>query len=82
MAEADRIANFNSLQFDVHVHIIKLLNLNEAIVYAQITPEANTAVQYVFAHRKQLDFGSVFGSNGQIMLSDTAPMQVLHAHVS
>ena len=35
----------------------------------------------MFAHRKQLDFGSVLGSNGQIMLSDSALVQVLHAHV-
>ena len=80
MAEAARIANFTLLPFDVHVYIVKLLNLNEALIYAQITPEANAAVQYVFAHRKQLDFGSVLGPDGQIMLSDTTLIQVLHAH--
>ena len=81
MAEAARTASFNCLPFDVHVYIVKLLNLNEALIYAQITPEANDAVQYVFAHRKQLDFGSVLGPDGQIMLSDTTLIQVLHAHV-
>ena len=35
----------------------------------------------MFAHRKQLDFGSVLGPDGQIMLSDTTLIQVLHAHV-
>ena len=80
MAEA-RIANFAFLPFDVHVYIVKLLNLNEALIYAQLTPEANAAVQYVFAHRKQLDFDSVLGPNGQIMLSDSPLIQVLHAHV-
>ena len=37
--------------------------------------------QYVFAHCKQLDFGSVHGPNSQIMLTDQAIIQVLHAHV-
>ena len=80
MAEA-RIANFASLPFDVHVYIVKLLKLNEALIYEQLAPEANAAVQYVFAHRKQLDFGSVLGPNGQIMLSGSTFIQVLHAHV-
>ena len=60
MAEARR-ANFAMLPFDVHVYIIKLLNLNEALVYAQITPVANMAVQYALVHHEQLDFGSVLG---------------------
>ena len=81
MAEAVRKAGFTLLPFDVHVYIVKLLNLKEALIYAQITPEANAAVQYVFAHRKQLDFGSVLGPDGQIMLSDTNLIQVLYAHV-
>ena len=80
MAEA-RKADFASLPFDVHAYIVKLLKLNAALVYAQLTLEANAPVQYVFAHRKQLDFGSVLGSNGQIMLSDSALIQVLYAHV-
>ena len=46
-----------------------------------LTPEANSAVQYVFAHHKQLDFGSVLGPNGQILLSDEDLIQVLHAHI-
>lgn len=85
MAEASiaqsRVASFSSLPFDVHVYIVKLLNLSDALAYAEVTPEANAAVQFVFAHRKQLDFGSVLGSNGQIMLSDTVLMKVLYAHV-
>ena len=38
------------------------------------------AVQYAFAHRKQLDSGSVLGPNDQTMLSDSAHIEVLHAH--
>ena len=34
----------------------------------------------MFAYRKQLDFGSVLGPDGQIMLSDATLIQVLHAH--
>ena len=39
------------------------------------------AVQYIFGHHIQLDFGSVLGPNGQIMLPDDTIMEVLHAHV-
>ena len=63
----------------MHVYIVKLLKLKDALVYAQLTPETNAAVQFVFAHRKQLDFGSLLGPNGSIELSDTALIQVLHA---
>lgn len=69
------------LSFDVHVAIVKLLNLRDALAYAQITPVTREAVQYVFCHRVQLDFGSVLGPNGQIMLPDDTIMEVLRAHV-
>ena len=82
MAEAAKsAASFASLPFDVHVVIAKLLNLKEALVYAQVTPLTKEAVYFVFAHRKQLDFGSVLGPNGQIMLQDSTILDVLHAHV-
>ena len=73
--------HFMLLPFDVHVAIVKLLSLRDALVYAQITPVTREAVQYVFSHRVQLDFGSVLGPNGQIMLPDDTIMEVLHAHV-
>ena len=41
---------FMLLPFDVHVAIVKLLNLRDALVYAQITPVTREAVQYVFYH--------------------------------
>ena len=51
-------------------------------MYAQLTPETNAAVRFVFAHRKQLDFGSLLGPNGCTELSDIASsIQVLHAHI-
>ena len=72
---------FMLLPFEVHVAIVKLLRLNEALVYAQLTLVTKNAVEYVFAHRKQLDFGSVLGPNGQIRLPDATIMRVLHAHI-
>ena len=72
MAEAAESAEtFASLPLYVHVVIAKLLNLKEALVYAQVTPLTKEAVYFVFAHRKQLDFGSVLGPNDQIMLHDS-----------
>ena len=80
MAEAN-LPLFVLLPFEVHVAIVKLLRLNEALVYAQLTPLTKSAVDYVFAHRKQLDFGSVLGPNGQIGLPDPTIMRILYAHV-
>ena len=72
---------FMLLPFDMHVYIVKFLSLQDALVYAQMSPVTREAVQYVFGHRIQLDFGSVLGPNGQIMLPDDTIMEVLHAHV-
>lgn len=82
MADANpRPPLFMLLPFEVHVAIVKLLYLNEALVYSELTPVTKCAVEYVFAHRKQLDFGSVLGPNGQIGLPDPTIMRILYAHV-
>ena len=72
---------FMLLPFDVQVDIVKLLSLKDAIVYSEITPVTKEAVEYVFAHRKQLDFGSVLGPTGQIMLPDNKILEIMHAHI-
>jgi hypothetical protein len=69
------------IHFDIHVCIIKLLALKDAIAYSEVTPVTKQAVEYVFAHRKQLDFGSVLGPNSQIMLPDRKIFNILHAHI-
>lgn len=80
MADASSsVAATLSLPYDVHVIIVKLLNLKEALVYAEVAPLTQRAVKFVFSHRKQLDFGSVLGPNGQISLSDDTILQVLCA---
>ena len=80
MAEAatSSVETFSSLPYDVHVIIVKLLNLKEALVYGEITHITGRAVLFVFSHRRQLDFGSVLGSNGQIMLPDDVILHVLN----
>jgi hypothetical protein len=70
-----------SIPFDIHVCIVKLLPLKDAIAYSEVTPVTKEAVEYVFAHRKQLDFGSVLGPNSQIMLPDRKIFNILHAHI-
>ena len=72
---------FMLLPFDVQVDIVKLLSLKDAIAYSETTPVTKEAVEYVFAHRKQLDFGSVLGPTGQIMLPDNKILEIMHAHI-
>ena len=48
---------------------------------AEVAPLTQRAVNFVFSHCKQLDFGSVLGPNGQISLSDDTILQVLRARV-
>jgi hypothetical protein len=59
MSGVDARSPFMSIPFDIHVCIVKLLPLKDAIAYSEVTPVTKEAVEYVFAHRKQLDFGSV-----------------------
>ena len=77
MAEANPRPPFMLLPFEVHIAIVKLLHLKEALVYAQRTPITESAVYIVFSHRKQLDFGSVLGPNGQIRLPDPTIIKIL-----
>ena len=72
---------FMFIPYDVHVYIVKMLPLKDALAYSELTPTTREAVKYVFSHRKQLDFGSVLGPNGQIMLPDRKILQILYAHV-
>ena len=79
MAEAYPRPLFMLLPFKVHMAIVKLLHL-KVLVYAQLTPITESAVKYVFFHRKQLNFGSVWGSNGQIRLPDSTIIKILYSH--
>ena len=78
MAAVDARFPFMLIPFDIHVYIVKLLPLKDAIAYSEVTPVIKEAVEYVFAHRKQLDFGSVLG---QIMFPDSKILKILHDHI-
>ena len=75
-----RMATFQSLPFEVHIMFAKLLNSKESLIYLQVCRVAFDAVYYVFAHRKQLDFISVWGPKNTIALPDTMILKVMHAH--
>ena len=55
------MAGLQALPIDIHIMITKLLNLKECLIYSQVSRVTFDAAYYVFAHRKQLDFGSVLG---------------------
>ena len=42
-----------SLPFEMHVCIVRNLNLSDALAYAEVHPIIHDAVYYVFAHRRQ-----------------------------
>jgi hypothetical protein len=81
MSGADARSPFVSIPFDIHVCIVKLLSLKDALAYSEVTSVTKEAVEYVFAHRRELDFGSVLGPNSQIMLPDSKIFNILHAHL-
>ena len=74
------MAGLQTLPLDIHIMITKLLNLRECLIYSQVSTVTFDAVYYVFSHRKQLDFGSVFGADTRIILPDSLLLIVLHAH--
>lgn len=74
------MATFQSLPVELHIMIAKLLNLKESLIYSQLCRVTFDAVYYVFSHRKQLDFSSVWGPNNTIALSDSMILKVMHAH--
>ena len=65
------MAGLQALPIDIHIMIAKLLNLNEYLIYSQVSRVTFDAAYYVFAHRKQLDFGSVLGPDETIILPDS-----------
>ena len=74
------MATLSSLPFNVHVLIVRNLNLKDALSYSQILPLSHDAVYYVFSHRKELDFSSTLSDGGIISLADHTLLQTLHAH--
>ena len=73
-------ATFESLPFDVHVMIIRKLNLADALSYAELSSICHDAVYYVFSHRLQIDFSSTLNKDRVINLSDDTVLKVLRAH--
>ena len=74
------MAGLQALPIDIHIMITKLLNLKECLIYSQVSRVTFDAAYYVFAHRKQLDFGSVLGPDETIILPDSVLLKVMHAH--
>lgn len=60
-------ATFECLPFDLHVVIIRKLNLVDALSYAELNPICHDAVYYVFSHQLQLDFSSTLNKDGVII---------------
>ena len=56
------VHTFSSLPFDIHVYIVKLLNLRDALVYAELSNMYLLTVNNLIL---------ALGSMGQIMLCDS-----------
>ena len=57
------MANLLYLPFDIHVLIVRNLDLRSCLSYTQIATVCHDAVYYIFAHRSELDFSSLIVDN-------------------
>ena len=64
------MASLLSLPFDVHLSIIRYLDLKDCLSYSQVSITCHDAVYYVFSHRAELDFSSVLTDDQYVSLSD------------
>ena len=69
-----------SLPFDLHVVIARNLTLQECLTYSSLSLVCHDAVYYIFAHRIELDFGSLIIANGRLTVSSEDFLKILHAH--
>ena len=60
------MAGLLDLSMEMHVGIARLLSLRDCVAYMQVCTVTHDAVQYVFAHRKKLDFQSVLDDQTQL----------------
>ena len=74
------MANLPHLSMELHVCIAKLLSLKDCIGYMEVCTSTHDAVQYVFAHRRILDFELVLDEQKTIDLLQQVLMKVLYAH--
>ena len=75
------MANPLYLPFDIHVLIVRNLDLRSCLSYAQVATVCHDAVYYVFAHRSELDFSSLIVDNQYLdPLPDTLFLQILYSH--
>ena len=75
------MANLLSLQFDIHVLIVRNLNLRDCLSYAELAPVCHDVVYYVFAHRIELDFSSLLIDNHHLTpIPDELFLRILYSH--
>ena len=74
------MANLLSLPFNIQLLIVRHLDLNDRLSFAEVSTVCHDIVYYVFSHRAELDFMSVITDGQYVSLSDTLFLKVLHAH--
>lgn len=75
------MANLLSLPFDIHILIVRNLDLQTSLGYAQVAPVCHDAVYYVFAHRAELDFSSLLVDNHYLYpMPNSLFMNILYSH--
>jgi hypothetical protein len=75
------MANLLSLPFDIHILIVRNLDLQTCLAYAQVAPVCHDAVYYIFAHCTELDFSSLLVDNHYFYpVPDSLFMNILYSH--
>lgn len=75
------MANLLSLPFDIHILIVRNLDLQTCLGYAQVAPVCHDAVYYIFVHRAELDFSSLLVDNHYLYpMPNSLFMNILYSH--
>ena len=75
------MANMLSLPIDVHILIVRNLDLKTCLVYAQVAPVCHDVVYYIFAHRAELDFSSLLANDHYLHpMPDSFFLNILYSH--
>ena len=72
------MSNLLSLPFEIHILIVRNLNLRDCLAYAQLSPTCHDTVYYIFSHRIELDFSSLV-TNNHLIISSELFLDILHA---
>ena len=74
------MANLLSLPIDIHILIVRNLDLQTCLVYARVAPVCHDVVYHIFAHRAELDFSSLLADNHYLHPMPDIFLNILYSH--